>query len=138
MDSVLLAYQAVLAADVTLQGLISTYESVPAIFISEVPEGAELPFVVIGDPISDTPTDTKREAEGGREVYFDIRVSMVRTGSTVLIGQAAERIRRLLHRSRIPIDGYVPIYEEAVGPIVDNDEDNYSRLISMRVLLGAA
>jgi len=136
MDVALTAYQARLAGDPTLASLISTFMSAPSVFIHSVPEGAALPLICITGPASDTPFDDKTSQ--GRELLLDFRVTTSKTGSTVIVDTIAERMRSLIHRSPVSVVGYTSLYEEAFGPILDDIDDAYSRIVTLRLVLGGA
>ena len=137
MEEALIAYQARLAGDATLASMITSFNGAPAVFIGRVPEGASMPFIVITGPVSDLPRDDKGSKQG-RELLLDFRVTMRASGSTKQVSLAGGRMRELLHRSAVAVAGYTPVYEEALGPVYDNQDDMYSMVLSLRVQLGSS
>lgn len=119
-----------LAEDATLVGLLATYEGSPAIFTSDpVPGDANFPFVVTAGEVSQAPFDTKTTQ--GRDLIRDVRCYADADGSAVVIEAIAERVRALLHRQPLTINGYRWLISDCTGPIVADERDVYGRVISV-------
>lgn len=122
-----------LAADGTLTALLSTYNSLPAIFTMDpVPLQADLPYIITAGHVSDIPFDTK--TQNGRQVVRDIRCYAPISGSVVTVEAIAERVRALLHRQPLTIDGTNWIISDCSGPTVADEEDAYGRIVTLNVI----
>ena len=119
-----------LAGDATLVGLLASYEGNPAIFTMDpAPGNAGLPYIVSAGEVAQTPFDTKTTR--GRDLIRDVRIYAFADGSTVLIEAIAERVRALLHRQELNINGFVWLVSDCSGPIVADEPDTYGRIISL-------
>ncbi len=126
------AIEAVLAGDATLVALLGTYEGEPAIFTTDpAPGDAVLPYIVTAGEVVDTPADTKNSR--GREVWRDVRCYAPATESAVTVEAIAERVRALLHRQELEIDGFVWVWALCTGPIAADEEDAYGRIVTVQV-----
>lgn len=120
----------VLAGDATLTGMLSVYKENPAIFTTDpAPGDAALPYIVTAGEVSQAPWDTK--ATRGRDLIRDVRCYAEASGSAVEVEAIAERVRALLHRRPLEIDGYVWVISEVTGPIAADERDAYGRIISL-------
>lgn len=124
MNALSQAIYNVLANDATLTGLLASYtppggSAVPAIFSSDpVPEGAAMPFVAWSGSLHDEPFGGKIEETTGRQIYLDIRVFAIATGSSQLIDSIVERIRALLHNVPLTVTGFTNIIARCIaGPL---------------------
>lgn len=121
-----------LIADATLEALLSTYESEPAIFtVDPAPEGAEKPYIVIGPIIDGAPFDTKTSR--GRSVRVDVRCYAEATGSSDDIEAISERVRAVLHRVELTIDDHAWEWSSCFGPISADEEDAYGRIVTVQI-----
>jgi hypothetical protein len=121
-----------LSADATLTAMLSTYEGEPAIFtVDPAPEGAEMPFIVVSPIIDGAPFDTKTSR--GRSVRVDVRCYAEATGSSSDIEAISERVRSVLHRVELTIDGHAWEWSSCFGPISADEADAYGRIITVAV-----
>lgn len=119
-----------LAGDATLVGLLASYEGNPAVFtIDPAPGNAELPYIVSAGEVAQAPFDTKTTR--GRDVIRDVRCYAGADGSVILIEAIAERVRALLHRQELVINGFRWLVSDCAGPIVADEPDAYGRIISL-------
>ena len=119
-----------LAGDIILTGMLSIYKSAPAIFtIDPAPGDAILPYIVTAGEVTQFPWDTKLTR--GRSLVRDVRCYADADGSAVLIEAIAERVRALLHRQALVIDGYQWVISDCGGPIVADESGSYGRIISL-------
>jgi hypothetical protein len=122
-----------LVADGTLVGLLATYNGNPAVFTTDpAPGDATLPYIVTAGEVSQAPFDSKTTR--GRDAIRDVRCYAEADGSVVTIEAIAERVRALLHRQALSIDGYDWIMSDCTGPIVADELDTYGRIISVSVV----
>ena len=123
-----------LAGDTDLTVLLAQYNGGPAVFtVDPAPGDAVLPYVVSAGFIAATNWDTKTTR--GRQVWRDIRCYAPATGSAEPVEAIAERVRELLHRHRLEVDGHVTYVAEASGPLVGDGDDVYGRIVSVRLTL---
>lgn len=121
-----------LSEDLTLTAKLSTYEGEPGIFtVDPAPGDANLPYIIIGPILEQAPFDTKTSR--GRSVRIDVRCYEAATGSAVDIEAISERVRSLLHRVAITIDGHAWEWSSCFGPISADEEDAYGRIITVLV-----
>ena len=119
-----------LAADPDLTGLLAKYNNLPAIFtVDPAPGDASLPYIVTAGEVAQSPFDTKTSR--GRRLIRDVRCYARADGSAVVIEAIAERVRALLHRQKIEIDGYRWLISDVAGPIVADEPDHYGRVLSL-------
>lgn len=122
-----------LALDATLVAMISTYQGSPAVFTTDpAPGDAALPYIVTAGEVSQAPFDTKTSR--GRSLIRDVRCYAAADGSAVVVEAMAERVRALLHRQPLTIDGFDWIVSDCGGPIVADEIDAYGRIISLSLL----
>jgi len=122
-----------LANDGTLTALLAAYGSEPAVFTTDpVPGNASLPYIVTAGEVTQAPFDTKQTR--GRSLIRDVRCYAAADGSAAVVEQIAERVRTLLHRQVLVIDGYSWMLSDCAGPIVADDDDIYGRIISVSVI----
>ena len=120
----------VLAGDGTLTAMLSTYQGAPAIFTTDpAPGDAVLPYVVTAGEVVQTPADTKNSL--GRELWRDVRCYAPATGSAATVEAMAERVRALLHRQTMEIDGFVWVWATCAGPIGADEEEAYGRIVTV-------
>lgn len=121
-----------LANDALLTALLSEYGGLPAIFTTDpAPGDAVLPYIVTAGEVAQTPWDTKTTL--GRELTRDVRCYDADDGSVVTIEAIAERVRSLLHRHELVVDGYTTVIAECFGPITADEEDAYGRIVSVNL-----
>lgn len=121
-----------LVNDVTLAALLSEYGGLPAIFTTDpVPGDAVMPYVVTAGEVTQTPWDTKTTR--GRELTRDVRCYAADSGSAATVEAVAERVRALLHRHELVIDGFTTVIAECSGPITADEPDSYGRIVSVNL-----
>lgn len=122
-----------LISDTTLTAKLATYKGLPAVFtIEPIPEDAELPYIVISNPISDIPFDTKTTL--GREMVIDVRCYTNDTGSKVAVEDIAERVRELFHRQRIDVNGYANLIANCDGMYFTLEDGAYGIVVTIRFI----
>jgi len=122
----------VLSGDATLTAMLGTYQSAPAVFTTDpAPGDAVLPYIVTAGEVVDTPEDTKTTR--GRDVWRDVRCYAPATGSAATVEAMAERVRALLHRQALVIEGFVWVYALCTGPIVADEPDAYGRIVTVQM-----
>jgi len=123
-----------LSADGTLTAMLADYHGGPAIFTTDPPPGdAVLPYIVTAGAVAAEPVDTKTTQ--GRTITRDIRCYSAASGSAAAVEQIAERVRALLHRQALEIDGFVWIWAECSGPIAADEQDAYGRIVTVRMTI---
>ncbi|HEY8414807.1 MAG TPA: DUF3168 domain-containing protein [Thermaerobacter sp.] len=121
-----------LAGDPELRSMLGTYEGQPAIFTAPPPGDAPYPMIVSLGAVSDTPDDTKTSR--GREVQRDITCYTLADGSMAQVETLAERVRQLLHRQPLAVDGYHVWLAEVSGPILaETDNTVYGLTLTVRL-----
>lgn len=125
-----------LAGDGELADLLAEYRGVPAIFTTDpAPGDAVLPYIVSAGEVAQVPMDTKTTR--GRDMRRDVRCYAPATGSAALVEQMAERVRTLLHRQPLTIDGFTWLISDIAGPIVADERetqsgrDTYGRVLTL-------
>jgi len=119
-----------LAGDATLTAMLATYKGLPAIFTTDpAPGDTGLPYIVTAGEVTQVPSDTKTTR--GRDLIRDVRCYAKADGSAVVIETIAERVYALLHRQKLPINGYQWVISNCAGPIVADEKDFYGRIISL-------
>lgn len=133
------ALYARLAGDEQLVGMLATYEpepgtTAPAIFTTDPPpSNARLPYIVTAGEVATNPRDTKDLR--GLEYYRDVRCYTARTGSDEAVEDIAMRIRTLLHRQPLVVDGVPALITSVTGPRRGPDEDKaVGRILTLRVV----
>lgn len=126
-----------LSGDGTLVSMLSTYNGLPAVFTTDpAPGDAELNYIVTAGEVAQSPFDTKTSR--GRNLIRDVRCYADGNGSAVVVEAMAERVRALLHRQPLTIDGYEWILSDVGGPIVADELNGgrpvYGRIISLSLI----
>ena len=122
-----------LAGDMTLTGMLATYNGEPAIFTTDpAPGDAVLPYIVTAGEVSQSPWDTKTTR--GRSLIRDVRFYAEADGSVILIESMVERGRALLHRQPLTISGFTWVISNAAGPIVADEPGAYGRILSLSLI----
>jgi hypothetical protein len=123
-----------LSSDPPLVGMLASYEGAPAIFtIDPVPGDAVLPYLVSSGDVADTSFDTKLDL--GRRIWRDVRCYATADGDSIPVEQIAERVRRLLHRHSLVVDGYGVLVAECSGPRAANEQDVYGRIVTVKLIM---
>ncbi len=123
-----------LANDATLAAFLAEYQGEPAIFTTDpAPGDAVLPYIVTAGEVAARPFDTKTGL--GREVWRDVRCYTPAAGSAATVEAIAERVRTLLHRFRMEVDGHETVIAEVSGPTAADEEDAYGRVVTVRLVL---
>lgn len=123
-----------LADDTTLTDLLATYEGGPAIFTTDpAPGDASRPYIVTAGEVVQSPFDTKNSR--GRRPFRDVRCYADADGSALAIEAIAERVRTLLHRYRLDIEGFGVLVADCGGPVEVDEEDAYGRILTVEYLL---
>ncbi|MBN1248469.1 MAG: DUF3168 domain-containing protein [Anaerolineae bacterium] len=123
-----------LSSDGTLTAFLNSYEGEVGIFTTDpAPDDAALPYVVTAGEVAQQPRDTKTTR--GREVWRDVRCYASPGGSAETVEAIAERVRTLLHRQALEIDGFVWVWAECSGPIVADEQDAYCRIVTVRMVV---
>lgn len=86
-----------LTADVDVTEKVSTYSGQPAIFATEAPGDADLPYIVF-NTVTVAPWDTHTEI--GYDTLVDIRCYAEREGSVQALNSLSEAARVAVHRKR--------------------------------------
>lgn len=119
-----------LSGDTELVGLLGSYRGGPAVFTTDpAPGDATLPYIVTAGQVADAAFDTKTTR--GRTLIRDLRCYSAASGSAATVEAIAERVRALLHRQTLEIDGFVWIWAECSGPIVADEQDAYGRIVTV-------
>lgn len=119
-----------LTGDAELAGLLGSYRGGPAVFTTDpAPGDATLPYIVTAGQVADAAFDTKTTR--GRTLIRDLRCYSAASGSAATVEAIAERVRALLHRQTLEIDGFVWIWAECSGPIVADEQDAYGRIVTV-------
>lgn len=123
-----------LTGDATLTDLLATYGGEPAVFTTDPPPAdAELPYLISAGEVSNASYDTKTTR--GRTVRRDIRCYTEATGSAALVEEIAERVRMLLHRQTLTIDGFENWVTECTGPIQADEDNAHGRIVTAQLVL---
>jgi len=123
-----------LASSATITAGIGTFAGVPAIFTRRpVPGKAPARRITISPSIGDESWDTK--TSGGRDVITDVIVWHEESGDPSLVESLAEEVRDLFHRKPVDVVGYGNWLCECGGPIENDDDQMYGRVITMRHVL---
>lgn len=123
-----------LSSDATLCAMLAIYAGGPAIFTTDpAPGNATLPYIVSAGHVADVPWDTKLSL--GREVTRDVRCYAAADGSAAAIEAIAERVRELLHRSEMEVDGHTVVVADCAGPVQADEQDAYGRILTVRLLI---
>ena len=123
----------VLSGDATLTGMLTTYNSTPAIFTTDpAPGDAVKPYIVAATIPVQTPNDTKNSR--GRVTWLDVRCYAPVSGSAKTINAIAERVRQLLHREPLILDEHIWILSECGGPVSADESEAYGRILTLRVM----
>jgi len=124
-----------LAGDATLQGMLGTYRGQPAIFTAPPPgdaDGDAYPMIVTMGAISDAPDDTKTSR--GREVQREITCYALADGTMAVVEAVAERVRKLLHRQPLAVEGWQVWLAEVSGPtLAETSETVYGLALTVRL-----
>lgn len=122
-----------LVGDETLVELLSEYQGSPAVFtVDPAPGDATKPYIVTAGEVSQAPFDTKTTR--GRDAIRDVRCYADANGSAIVVEAIAERVRALLHRQVLVIDGFTWLVSDVSGPIVADETDAYGRIVSLRLI----
>lgn len=120
----------VLAGDAPLVAMIESYKGLPAIFTTHpVPGDAKAPYLVTVGEVTQVPWDTKTTR--GRDLIRDVRAYAPADGNTIPVEAIIERVRALLHRRPIGIDGFQWVISNVTGPIALDEKDYYGRVVSL-------
>jgi hypothetical protein len=123
-----------LSTDSTLITLLADYNGGPAVFTTDpAPGNAHLPYLVSAGEVAQTPFDTKTGR--GRRVWRDVRCYAAADGSAATVEAIAERVRALLHRQALTVDGFVVLIESCAGPVSVDEPDVYGRIVTVELLL---
>lgn len=132
MNALTQALYDILAGDLQLAGLLAPYKGLPGVFtIFPVPGDADTPYVVSAGAVTDLPWDTKLTR--GREITRDVRAYALDDGNVIPIENIAERVRSLLHRRALIIQGYTWVISSVTGPIAADGDGYYGRVVSLTV-----
>lgn len=131
------AIDARLRGDATLVAMLADFNGRAAVFTTDpVPGTASMPYIVTAGEVTDSAYDTKTTL--GRELRRDVRCYAPIAGSVVTIEAIAERVRELLHRQPLSVDGYDVWMAECSGPIVADEPDAYGRIVTVRTIMTEA
>lgn len=118
-----------LSNDSELAGLLA--DGAGSVYTDDrVPPDAALPYVVSAGNVADEPWDTKTSQ--GRRPTRDVGVYFPHR-STKTLEQAAERVRALLHRHPLAIDGHRTVTARVSGPIRISSDDYDARVLTLRL-----
>lgn len=123
-----------LRADATVVGLIGKIDGAPnIIFKRPAPAASTWPVVIVGPVISDVNADAISSV--GRQIAVDISVKG-RGENCDAAADAAERIRNVLHRSKVVLAGWQTVIIICSGPVDTPAEANeVSRVVTVNVRL---
>ena len=131
------AIDARLRGDATLVAMLADYNGQAAVFtIDPAPGDASMPYIVTAGEVADSAYDTKTTV--GRDLRRDVRCYAPVAGTVVTIEAIAERVRALLHRQPLSVDGYDVWMAECSGPIVADEPDAYGRIVTVRTIMTEA
>lgn len=123
-----------LAGDLTLVGMLNTYQGRPAIFTTDpAPGDALLPYIVTAGDAVNAAFDTKTTR--GNQIWRDVRCYANAGGSAAEIEAMAERVRELFHRQAFSIAGFVWIWAECSGPVAADELDAYGRIVTVKLTI---
>jgi len=124
------ALYTLLADDAPLVAMLSPYKGNPGIFtIEPVPGDASAPYLVSAGAVMQVPWDTKTSR--GRHLIRDVRAYAPADGSTLVVDAIIERVRALLHRRALVVDGFEWVISNVSGPIAVDEPDFYGRVVSL-------
>lgn len=119
-----------LAADSELVAMLEPYKGLPGIFTTHpVPGDAKAPYLVTVGEVTQIPWDTKTTR--GRDLIRDVRAYAPADGNNIPVEAIIERVRALLHRQPITINGFRWVISSVNGPIALDEKDYYGRVISL-------
>jgi hypothetical protein len=129
---------ATLTGDAALVGMLATYKGSPAVFTTDPPpSSAQLPYIVTAGDLATNPFDTKDSQ--GEEIYRDIRCYTPASGSSTLVDAIADRVKALLHRQPLVVDGREVLLASVSGPRSGPVEEKaYARVVTLRVVTNPA
>lgn len=124
-----------LSGDATLTALLGKTATVPSIFTKRpIPTGAGYPLVIVGPVVSDQHADAISSV--GRQIAIDVSVHGKAADQYNATVDAAERIRALLHRSKVTPSGWQSVVIVCSGPIdAPAEPDEISRVVTANVRL---
>lgn len=132
MNALTQAIYDVLASDPQLAGLLARYKGLPGVYTSfPVPGDADVPYIVSAGDVADLPWDTKTCR--GREITRDVSAFALADGNPITVEHIAERVRSLLHRKVLPIQGYNWLVSNVTGPIAVDGDGYYGRVVTLTV-----
>lgn len=130
MNALTPALHAALSEDTQLAGMLAKYKGLPAVFTSRpVPGAAKEPYIISAGEVNDLPWDTKNSR--GREVRRDVAVYAEADGSPLVVEAIAERVRTILHRRALVIQGYNWVISDVTGPIALDGDGSYGRVLTL-------
>jgi len=124
-----------LAGDATLQGMLgptgaSRRSSRPR--RRAMRDEDAYPMIVTMGAISDAPDDTKTSR--GREVQREITCYALADGTMATVEAVAERVRKLLHRQPLAVEGWQVWLAEVSGPtLAETSETVYGLALTVRL-----
>lgn len=136
MEALTQAVYDLLTADVTLAALLATYGEYggPAVFTTDpAPGDATLPYIVTAGEVVHAPFDTKTGE--GRRVWRDFRCYAEADGSSETVEAIADRVRALLHRQAIAVEGYRVEIVDCAGPTAADGPDAYGRIVTAKITM---
>lgn len=118
--------------------VIKRYRGVPAIFTRfPVPEDAPDEFVVLGPPVTDVEASSKTSR--GRELMRDVSSYTLATGDPTRVNAIAAQVRAALRRWQPDLgSGTRVLVAEPSGPIANDGDSTYGRVISIRLIVHGA
>lgn len=125
-----------LRGESTITADLPAYEGGFSIFnTSPIPPDAPWPMIVFTVAQGWENFDTKTTT--GHEIFIDIGVFDEASGSTVIIDRLAEAVRDFLHRNltALTIAGFNLRIISATGPISNDVEKVYGRMVSLRLVI---
>ena len=131
-----------LISDVTLVGMLGTYEGNPSVF-TKIPiptdfrVGANGPYIITTGQAFDVGGDEDNKNATGREIARDIRCYDDVRKSAVGIEAIAERVRLLFHRHQLAVSGFTVSIAEVTGPIEADEDDVLGRVMTVRLVMSA-
>lgn len=132
MSAITKAIVDLLKTDHQLVAMLPVYKGEPTIYSTDpAPGETPSPYIVTAGEVVHLAWDTKTSR--GRDVVRDVRVYAPAEGSAVIVEEISDRVRVLLHRMPLNVNGFRWIISEVTGPVVADETDYYGRILSLNL-----